>query len=81
MLMNKEDAFYKRYYLGNKCIWKRQKTAKEMVMYIMEQMEGNCANMQSIIRQNTKKILKYVDAHYQAKKVVAKKVVAKKGKK
>ena len=73
MFERKEDAFYKRYYLFGKCVWKKQKSAKEMVMFIMSQMESHCANMQSIMRKNPKKILKYVDEHYQPKKTVNKK--------
>ncbi len=73
MFTKKEDAFYKRYYLGNKCVWKKQKSAKEMVTFLMSEMENHCADMQSIMRKNTKKILSYVDAHYQAKKVISKK--------
>ena len=70
MFEKKEDAIYKRYYLGGKCVWKKQKSAKEMFMSIINEMNNHCADMQSTLRKNTKKILVYVDAHYQAKKVV-----------
>ena len=73
MFEKKEDPFYKRYYLGGKCIWKKQKSAKEMVAFIISQMEGHCTDMQATLRKNTKKILAYVDEHYQAKKVAPKK--------
>ena len=73
MFTKKEDAFYKRYYLGDKCIWKKQKSAKEMVTFIMKEMEGHCTDMQATLRKNTRKILKYVDEHYEAKKVAPKK--------
>ena len=73
MFAKKEDPFYKRYYLFGKCIWKKQKSAKEMVSFLMSEMENHCTDMQSIMRKNTKKILAYVDEHYQAKKVTRKK--------
>ena len=73
MFERKEDPYYIKYYLFGKRVWKRQRTPKEVVAFIMEEMGKNCANMQSIIRQNNKKILTYVDKHYQAKKVVSKK--------
>ena len=73
MFERKEDAFYKRYYLFGKCVWKKQKSAKEMVSFLMSEMENHCTDMQSIMRKNTKKILAYVDEHYQAKKVINKK--------
>ena len=69
MFEKREDAIYKRYYLGGKCVWRKQKSAKEMFMSIVNEMNGHCADMQSTLRKNTKKILAYVDAHYQAKKV------------
>ena len=68
----KEDPYYKRYYLSGKCIWRKQKSAKEMVVFIMSEMQNHCADMQATLRKNTKKILAYVDAHYQAKKVTRK---------
>ena len=73
MFTKKEDPFYKRYYLFGKCVWKKQKSAKEMVMFIMNEMNGHCADMQATLRKNTRKILKYVDEHYEAKKVIPKK--------
>lgn len=72
MFEKKEDPYYKRYYLFGKCVWKKQKSAKEMVAFLMEQMNGHCADMQATLRKNTKKILAYVDEHYQSKKVVRK---------
>ncbi|MCQ2568247.1 MAG: hypothetical protein MJ163_01435 [Alphaproteobacteria bacterium] len=73
MFEKKEDAFYKNYYLFGKRVWRKQKSAKEMVIFIMKEMEDHCADMQSTLRKNTKKILKYVDEHYEAKKVAIKK--------
>lgn len=73
MFERKEDPYYRRYYLFGKCILKKQKSAKEMVAFLMSQMEGHCADMQATLRKNTKKILAYVDEHYQAKKVTRKK--------
>ena len=73
MFEKKEDPFYKKYYLFGKCIWKKQKSSKEMVSFLMSEMENHCTDMQSIMRKNTKKILAYVDEHYQAKKVTTKK--------
>ena len=35
----KEDPFYKRYYLFGKRVWKKQKTAKEMVSFLMSEMK------------------------------------------
>ena len=72
MFKKKEDPFYRRYYLFGKCVWKKQKSAKEMVSFIIDQMNGHCADMQATLRKNTKKILAYVDEHYQAKKVMPK---------
>ena len=69
MFEKKEDAIYKRYYLGGVCVWKKQKSAKEMFMSVVNEMNGHCADMQSILRKNTRKILAYVDAHYEPKKV------------
>ena len=69
MFEKKEDAIYKRYYLGGMCIWKKQKSAKEMFMSIINEMNGHCAGMQATLRKNTRKILTYVDAHYEHKKV------------
>ena len=40
-----------------------------MFMSIINEMNGHCADMQSTLRTNTKKILAYVDAHYEPKKV------------
>ena len=73
MFERKEDPYYKRYYLFGKYVWKKQKSAKEMVAFIMQEMNGHCADMQATLRKNTKKILKYVDEHYEAKKVIPKK--------
>lgn len=69
MFEKREDAIYKRYYLFGKCIWKKQKSAKEMFMSIVNEMNGRCADMQATLRKHSRKILTYVDAHYQAKKV------------
>ena len=73
MFERKEDPYYIKYYLFGKRIWKRQRSTKEVVAFIMSQMEGHCTDMQATLRKNTKKILKYVDEHYQAKKVTPKK--------
>lgn len=73
MFERREDPYYKYYYLFGKRIWKRQKSTKEAVAFIMSEMENHCAGMQATLRKNTKKILKYVDEHYQAKKVAPKK--------
>ena len=72
MCKKKEDMFYTRYYLFGKCIWKREKSAKEMVSAMIEEMNGRCANMNAIIRKNNKKILMHIAEHYQPKKVVKK---------
>lgn len=73
MFTRKEDPYYIKYYLFGMRVWKRQRTSKEVVEYIMTEMGKNCANMQSILRKNAKNILTYVDAHYQAKKATPKK--------
>ena len=57
MFEKKEDAIYKRYYLGGKCVWKKQKSAKEMFMSIINEMNGHCAGMQATLRKNTRKII------------------------
>jgi len=80
MCEKKEDMFYTRYYLFGKCIWKREKSAKEMVSAIMEEMNGRCANMNAIMRKNNKKILMHIAEHYEPKKVAPKKTTGKKRK-
>lgn len=69
MFEKREDAIYKRYYLGGKCVWRKQKSAKEMFMSIVNEMNGRCADMQTTLRKHAKKILAYVDEHYEPKKV------------
>ena len=73
MFTRKEDPYYIKYYLFGMRVWKRQRTSKEVVEYIMTEKGKNWANMQSILRKNAKNILTYVDAHYQAKKATPKK--------
>ena len=80
MFERKEDSYYIKYYLFGKRIWKRQRSSKEAIDFILSQMNSHCSDMQSIMRQNTKKILKYVDEHYEAKKVTPKKTAPKKHK-
>ena len=79
MFKVKKEMYYVKYYLFGIRIWKRQKTTKEALEFIITEMESHCANMQSTLRKNTRKILTYVDEHYQAKKVT-KKVATKKRK-
>lgn len=73
MFKRKEGPYYIKYYLFGIRIWKRQRNSKEAINFILSQMENHCSDMQSIIRKNTKKILKYVDEHYQEKKATPKK--------
>lgn len=73
MFTKKEDPYYVKYYLFGKRVWKRQKSTKEAIDFILSEMQNHCSDMQSIIRKNTKKILMYVDEHYQAKKATPKK--------
>ena len=56
MFERKEDPFYKRYYLFGKCVWKKQKSAKEMVSFLMSEMENHCTDIKSL----SKKCAKYV---------------------
>jgi hypothetical protein len=73
MFKVKKDIYYVKYYLFGIRVWKRQRTSKEVIEFIMDEMGKNCANMQGVLRKNAKKILSYVDEHYEAKKIVCKK--------
>ena len=72
MFKVKKELYYVKYYLFGIRVWKREKTAKEVLEFIITEMESHCAGMQATLRKNTKKILSYVDEHYEAKKVVKK---------
>ena len=72
MFKVKKELYYVKYYLFGIRVWKREKTAKEVLEFIMTEMESHCANMQATLRKNTRKILTYVDEHYQAKQATKK---------
>ena len=72
MFKVKKEMYYVKYYLFGIRIWKRQRTSKEVIELIMTEMGNHCAGMQATLRKNTRKILTYVDEHYQAKQATKK---------